>query len=184
MDRQYRLALLILLIPLITLTASTLTYFLGYKPTINTMGTPIEPKIETKNIALTSEDGSKFEFVPGKFYFVYFDNFEDVELSAKKYEIARSSKLTLRREGHRLLRIVVYKNKEMFEKAKSLRSEYPGVVFLYDEGDLFNKNISDRLEDPYSSNSLFIVDSFALVIWEFQDDLTFNDIFEEVKEIL
>ena len=79
---------------------------------------------------------------------------------------------------------MVYKNKEMFEKAKSLRSEYPGVVFLYDEGDLFNKNISDRLEDPYSSNSLFIVDSFALVIWEFQDDLTFNDIFEEVKEIL
>ena len=46
MDRQYRLALMILLIPLLTLTASTLTYFFGYKPTINTKGIPIEPKIE------------------------------------------------------------------------------------------------------------------------------------------
>ena len=100
MDKQYRLAVIILLIPLITLTASTLTYFLGYKPEINTVGTPIEPKIETKNTNLIKEDGTKFEFMPGKFYFVYFDNFEDEELSEKKYEIARSSKITLRREGH------------------------------------------------------------------------------------
>ena len=60
MDKQYRLAVIILLIPLITLTASTLTYFLGYKPEINTVGTPIEPKIETKNTNLIKEDGTKF----------------------------------------------------------------------------------------------------------------------------
>jgi hypothetical protein len=184
MDKQYRLAAIILLIPIITLTASTLTYFLGYKPSINTVGIPIEPKIETKNINLINEDGTNFKFTPGKFYFVYFDNFEDKKLSEKKYEIARSSKLTLRREGHRLLRIVVYKDKMIFNKAESLRSEYPGVIFLYDKDDLFNQTITERLGNPYTSNSMFIVDSFALVIWEFQKDLTFNDIFEEVKEIL
>ena len=84
MDKQYRLAAIILLIPLLTLTASTLTYFLGYKPTINTVGMPIEPKIETKNINLLGEDGTKFEFIPGKFYFVYFDDFKDEEFSEKK----------------------------------------------------------------------------------------------------
>ena len=184
MDKQYRLAGRILLIPLIRLTSSTLTYFLGYKPEINTVGTPIEPKIETKNTNLIKEDGTKFEFMPGKFYFVYFDNFEDEELSEKKYEIARSSKITLRREGHRLLRMVIYKNKDTFNDALALRSKYPGVIFLYDENDVFSKNINDRLEDPYSSKSMFVVDSFALLIWEFQKELTFNDIFEEVKEIL
>ena len=184
MDKQYRLAALILLIPLITLTASTLTYFLGYKPEINTVGIPIEPKIETKNINLLNEDSTKFKFVPGKFYFVYFDDFKDEKLSEQKYEIARSSKLTLRREGHRLLRMVVYKDKEMFSKATNLRSKYPGVIFLFDDGNLFNQKITSQLNDPYTSNSMFIVDSFALVIWEFNSDLTFNDIFEEVKEIL
>ena len=108
MDRQYRLALMILLIPLLTLTASTLTYFFGYKPTINTKGIPIEPKIEISDINLITENGDEFQFTPGKFYFVYFDNFNDLELSKDKYNVARSSKLTLRREGHRLLRIVVY----------------------------------------------------------------------------
>ena len=58
------------------------------------------------------------------------------------------------------------------------------MIFLYDENDVFSKNISDRLGDPYISKSMFIVDSFALLIWEFQKELTFNDIFEEVKEIL
>ena len=88
------------------------------------------------------------------------------------------------RDSHRLLRMVVYKDKEMFSKATNLRSKYPGVIFLFDDGNLFNQKITSQLNDPYTSNSMFIVDSFALVIWEFNSDLTFNDIFEEVKEIL
>ena len=184
MDRQYRLALMILLIPLLTLTASTLTYFFGYKPTINTKGMPIEPKIEISDINLRTEGGEKFEFTPGKFYFVYFDDFNDLELSKEKYDVARSSKLTLRREGHRLLRIVVYNDKDQFESAERLRANYPGVIYLYDKGDLFKNKTESRLQNPYLSNSLFLVDSFALLIWEFQSELTFSDVFEEVKQIL
>ena len=184
MDRQYRLALMILLIPLFTLTASTLTYFFGYKPIINTKGMPIEPKIEISDINLITESGDKFQFTPGKFYFVYFDNFNDLELSKEKYDVARSSKLTLRREGHRLLRIVVYNNKDQFERVEELRADYPGVIYLYDKGDLFKNKTEGRLQDPYFSNSLLLVDSFALLIWEFQSELTFSDVFEEVKKIL
>ena len=61
MDRQYRLALLILLIPLITLAASTLTYYLGYKPTeINANGMPIKPQIEEMIAEDLSTDIIKF----------------------------------------------------------------------------------------------------------------------------
>ena len=81
MDRQYRLALLILLIPLITLAASTLTYYLGYKPTeINANGMPIKPQIETKNLNLIEENGNIFIFEPGKWYFVYLKFHPSAEL--------------------------------------------------------------------------------------------------------
>ena len=185
MDRQYRLALLILLIPLITLAASTLTYYLGYKPTeINANGMPIKPQIETKNLNLIEENGNKFIFEPGKWYFVYFDDFNNEEFSLDRYTIARSSKATLRRESHRLRRLVIYKDKEMFNEAESLKSKFPEVIFLYDEGDIFRKSISENLSDPYMSKSMFLVDSFALVVWEFNISLSFSDIFEDLETLL
>ena len=52
---------------LLTLTASTLTYFFGYKPTINTKGIPIEPKIEISDINLITENGDEFQFTPENF---------------------------------------------------------------------------------------------------------------------
>ena len=185
MDRQYRLALLILLIPLITLAASTLTYYLGYKPTeINANGMPIKPQIETKNLNLIEENGNKFIFEPGKWYFVYFDDFNNEEFSLDRYTIARSSKATLRRESHRLRRLVIYKDKEMFNQAENLRAKFPEVIFLYDEDNLFKKSISENLSDPYMSKSMFLVDSFALVVWEFNVSLSFSDIFEDLETLL
>ena len=185
MDRQYRLALLILLIPLITLAASTLTYYLGYKPTeINANGMPIKPQIETKNLNLIEENGNKFIFEPGKWYFVYFDDFNNEEFSLDRYTIARSSKATLRRESHRLRRLVIYKDKEMFNQAENLRAKFPEVIFLYDEDNLFKKSISENLSDPYMSKSMFLVDSFALVVWEFNVNLSFSDIFEDLETLL
>jgi len=185
MDRQYRLALLILLIPLITLAASTLTYYLGYKPTeINANGMPIKPQIETKNLNLMEENGNRFIFEPGKWYFVYFDDFNNEEFSLDRYTIARSSKATLRRESHRLRRLVIYKDKEMFNQAENLRAKFPEVIFLYDEDNLFKKSISENLSDPYMSKSMFLVDSFALVVWEFNVNLSFSDIFEDLEKLL
>tara|TARA_X000000368_G_scaffold315942_1_gene253305 strand:+ start:668 stop:1243 length:576 start_codon:yes stop_codon:yes gene_type:complete len=185
MDKQYRLALLILLIPLMTLVASTLTFYLGYKPSeINANGIPLDPKIETKNFILVEEDGSRFIFKPGKWYFVYFDDFSNEDFSLDRYNIARSSKATLRRESHRLRRLVIYKDKEMFNEAESLKSKFPEVIFLYDEGDIFRKSISENLSDPYMSKSMFLVDSFALVVWEFNVGLSFSDIFEDLEQLL
>ena len=94
------------------------------------------------------------------------------------------NKSSLERGLFRSCKFSIYGDKEMFSKATNLRSKYPGVIFLYDDGNLFNQKITNRLGDPYMSNSMLLVDSFALVIWEFPSELTFNDIFEEVKEIL
>ena len=185
MDKQYRLALLILLIPLITLVASTLTFYLGYKPSaINANGNPLDPKIETTNLNLIEKSGEQFIFEPGKWYFVYFDNFDDEELSLDRYKIARSSKATLRRESHRLRRLVIYKDIEKFNKAESLRAQFPEVIFLYDKDNLFKQRMSENLSDPYVSKSMFLVDSFALVVWEFNISLSFSDIFEDLETLL
>ena len=185
MDKQYRLALLILLIPLITLVASTLTFYLGYKPSaINANGNPLDPKIETTNLNLIEKSGEQFIFEPGKWYFVYFDDFDDKELSLDRYKIARSSKATLRRESHRLRRLVIYKDIEKFNKAESLRAQFPEVIFLYDEDNLFKQRMSENLSDPYVSKSMFLVDSFALVVWEFNISLPFSDIFEDLETLV
>ena len=185
MDKQYRLALLILLIPLITLVASTLTFYLGYKPSaINANGNPLDPKIETTNLNLIEKSGEQFIFEPGKWYFVYFDDFDDKELSLDRYKIARSSKATLRRESHRLRRLVIYKDIEKFNKAESLRAKFPEVIFLYDKDNLFKQRMSENLSDPYISKSMFLVDSFALVVWEFNVSLSFSDIFEDLETLL
>tara|TARA_X000000368_G_scaffold315943_1_gene253308 strand:+ start:569 stop:1144 length:576 start_codon:yes stop_codon:yes gene_type:complete len=185
MDKQYRLALLILLIPLITLVASTLTFYLGYKPSeINANGNPLEPKIDTTNLNLIKNSGEQFIFEPGKWYFVYFDDFDNEEFSLDRYTIARSSKATLRRESHRLRRLVIYKDIEKFNKAESLRAKFPEVIFLYDKDNLFKQRISENLSDPYISKSMFLVDSFALVVWEFNVSLSFSDIFEDLEILL
>ena len=185
MDKQYRLALLILLIPLITLVASTLTFYLGYKPSeINANGNPLEPKIDTTNLNLIKNSGEQFIFEPGKWYFVYFDDFDDEEFSLDRYTIARSSKATLRRESHRLRRLVIYKDIEKFNKAESLKAKFPEVIFLYDKDNLFKQRMLENLSDPYVSKSMFLVDSFALVVWEFNISLSFSDIFEDLETLL
>ena len=117
-------------------------------------------------------------------YFVYFDNFDDEELSLDRYKIARSSKATLRRESHRLRRLVIYKDIEKFNKAESLRAQFPEVIFLYDKDNLFKQRMSENLSDPYVSKSMFLIDSFALVVWEFNISLSFSDIFEDLETLL
>ena len=185
MDKQYRLALLILLIPLLTLVASTLTFYLGYKPsTTNFNGKQLDPQIETTSLNLIEKSGEQFIFETGKWYFVYFDNFDDEELSLDRYKIARSSKATLRRESHRLRRLVIYKDIEKFNKAESLRAQFPEVIFLYDKDNLFKQRMSENLSDPYVSKSMFLIDSFALVVWEFNISLPFSDIFEDLETLL
>ena len=63
------LALVILIIPIIVLASSTLTFYLGYKPNTTTNnGQLIVPQIGTDDLNLSTADGKPFLFKKGKWY--------------------------------------------------------------------------------------------------------------------
>ena len=184
-NNQKYLALIILLTPLLVISLSTLTFYLGYKPTSsNNNGDLIIPQIDTEDLSLLDVEGKTFSFTAGKWYLVHFDDFQNITFSLDRYKLATSLKLTLPRESHRLRRVVVYKDIELFERAADLKDLFPEVIFLYDKNNLFEKRISAQLNNPYFSKSMFLIDSFSNVMEEFNLSLTFNEIFEDLKVLL
>ena len=184
-NNQKYLALIILLTPLLVISLSTLTFYLGYKPTSsNNNGDLIIPQIDTEDLSLLDVEGKTFSFAAGKWYLVHFDDFQNITFSLDRYKLATSLKLTLPRESHRLRRVVVYKDIELFERAADLKDLFPEVIFLYDKNNLFEKRISAQLNNPYFSKSMFLIDSFSNVMEEFNLSLTFNEIFEDLKVLL
>ena len=112
------------------------------------------------------------------------DDFENKTFSLDRYKLATSLKLTLPRESHRLRRVVIYKDKMQFEKAIELKEQFPQVIFLYDENNLFEQRITSQLNNPYFSKSMFLIDSFSNLMEEFNVNLSFSEIFEDLKVLL
>ena len=66
-NNQKYLALIILLTPLLVISLSTATFYLGYKPTSsNNNGELVIPQIETQNLNLIDAEGNVFNFSTGK----------------------------------------------------------------------------------------------------------------------
>ena len=184
-NNQKYLALVILLTPLLVISLSTATFYLGYKPTSsNNNGELVIPQIETQNLNLIDAEGNVFNFSTGKWYLVHFDDFQNKTFSLDRYKLATSLKITLPRESHRLRRVVVYKDKELFANALELKEQFPQIIFLYDKDNMFENRISSQLNNPYFSKSMFLIDSFSNVIEEFNVSLTFSEIFEDLKVLL
>ena len=184
-NNQKYLALIILLTPLLVISLSTATFYLGYKPTSsNNNGELVIPQIETQNLNLIDAEGNVFNFSTGKWYLVHFDDFQNKTFSLDRYKLATSLKITLPRESHRLRRVVVYKDKELFANALELKEQFPQIIFLYDKNNLFENRISSQLNNPYFSKSMFLIDSFSNVMEEFNVSLTFSEIFEDLKVLL
>ena len=186
MNNQRHIALIILLTPLIVLSLSTALFYSGIFSTTNTTenGSFLNPHIETEGTELSLEDGTSFEFIKGKWYLVYFDDFNDLELSSEKYQTARAINITLGREMNRLKRVVVYRDKEKFESIEDVRADYSDIVFVYDGEFLFERRIETQRDNPYQSKSFFILNFYSDVVGEFYDTLTFSEIFEDVKKLL
>ena len=184
-NNQKYLALIILLTPLLVISLSTATFYLGYKPTSsNNNGELVIPQIETQNLNLIDAEGNVFNFSTGKWYLVHFDDFQNKTFSLDRYKLATSLKITLPRESHRLRRVVIYKDKELFANALELKEQYPQIIFLYDKDNMFENRISSQLNNPYFSKSMFLIDSFSNVMEEFNVSLTFSEIFEDLKVLL
>ena len=91
MNKQKLLALVILLTPILVISLSTLTFYYGYKPTdTKNNGQLIVPQIPSDNAKLLTEEGEAFEFVKGKWYLIYFDDFSDLDISESRYQLATS----------------------------------------------------------------------------------------------
>ena len=184
-NNQKYLALIILLTPLLVISLSTATFYLGYKPTSsNNNGELVIPQIETQNLNLIDAEGNTFNFSTGKWYLVHFDDFQNKTFSLDRYKLATSLKITLPRESHRLRRVVVYKDKELFANALELKEQYPQIIFLYDKDNMFENRISSQLNNPYFSKSMFLIDSFSNLMEEFNVNLSFSEIFEDLKVLL
>ena len=184
-NNQKYLALIILLTPLLVISLSTATFYLGYKPTSsNNNGELVIPQIETQNLNLIDAEGNVFNFSTGKWYLVHFDDFQNKTFSLGRYKLATSLKITLPRESHRLRRVVIYKDKELFANALELKEQFPQIIFLYDKDNMFENRISSQLNNPYFSKSMFLIDSFSNVMEEFNVSLTFSEIFEDLKVLL
>ena len=161
MNNQKYLALIILLTPLLVISLSTATFYLGYKPTSsNNNGELVIPQIETQNLNLIDVEGNVFNFSTGKWYLVHFDDFQNKTFSLDRYKLATSLKITLPRESHRLRRVVVYKDKELFANALELKEQFPQIIFLYDKDNMFENRISSQLNNPYFSKSMFKISGF------------------------
>lgn len=185
MNNQKILALIILLTPIVVISLSTLTFYYGYKPDeTKNNGVLIVPQIRTDNTNLVDIDGQPFNFVKGKWYLVYFDDLNDLNVSESRYKLATSLNVTLGRKMNRLRRIVIYKDVASFENLNELRTKFPRIEFLFDENSQFEKNVSQQLNNPYVSKSLFLMDDFSNVMEEFYLTLTLNEIFEDLKILL
>tara|TARA_A200000113_G_scaffold79144_1_gene70146 strand:- start:22613 stop:23188 length:576 start_codon:yes stop_codon:yes gene_type:complete len=185
MNNQKILALIILLTPIVVISLSTLTFYYGYKPDeTKNNGVLIVPQIRTDNTNLVDIDGQSFNFVKGKWYLVYFDDLNDLNVSESRYKLATSLNVTLGRKMNRLRRVVIYKDEASFENLNELRTKFPRIEFLFDENSQFEKNVSQQLNNPYVSKSLFLMDDFSNVMEEFYLTLTLNEIFEDLKILL
>ena len=115
---------------------------------------------------------------------VYFDDFNDLELSSEKYQTARAINITLGREMNRLKRVVVYRDKEKFESIKDIRADYPDIVFVYDGEFLFEEELKLNEIILINPNLFLFLNFYSDVVGEFYDTLTFSEIFEDVKKLL
>tara|TARA_B100001939_G_C16943669_1_gene619311 strand:- start:1408 stop:1974 length:567 start_codon:yes stop_codon:yes gene_type:complete len=188
MNNQRYIALIILLTPLLVLGLSTAFFYSGLFSASNTTenGYFLEPEnqIGAEDTQLKNPDGSTFKFIKGKWYLIYFDDFNNEELSYERYDIARAINITLGRESNRLKRVVIYQDEEKFKKAKKLTEDFPNVFFVFDNENLYLKKIEKEIENPYSSKSFLILNYYSDLVGEFDITLTFDEVFEDVKKLL
>jgi len=185
MKNNRLLALVILIIPIIVLASSTLTFYLGYKPNTTTNnGQLIVPQITTDDLSLSTPDGKPFLFKKGKWYLIYFEDFQNLELSNEKYKMLFSLNTTLGREMNRVKRAVILKEGVVPGEYTDLQKDYPNVFFLLDKNSVLSKRISGFSNDPFSSKSIFLLDDFSNLMEEFPNNLEFKEIFEDLKTLL
>ena len=153
MNKGIGLALIILITPLVVITASTLTFYLGYKPTsTSNNGELIVPPLETNLFKLENINGDSFSFRKGKWYLVYFDNFNDLTLD-KSVKMLESVANTYLQSYIKIIKLRQNRSFSLSNKAfqEYRRGRYAEFNLLYDRGTSFGLQSGGRIESILAS---------------------------------
>ena len=85
---------------------------------------------------------------------------------------------------NRLKRVVVLKEDFNSELINKLSAKFPNVFFVKDIDQEFENLLLNVGKNPFENQSLFLLDDFSFVMEEFNNELDFKEVFEDIKTLL
>ena len=85
---------------------------------------------------------------------------------------------------NRLKRVVVLKEDFNSEPINKLSAKFPNVFFVKDIDQEFENLLLNVGKNPFENQSLFLLDDFSFVMEEFNNELDFKEVFEDIKTLL
>ena len=85
---------------------------------------------------------------------------------------------------NRLKRVVVLREDFNSESINNLSRKFPNVFFVKDIDREFEDLLLNAGMNPVENQSLFLLDDFSFVMEEFNKELDFKEVFEDIKTLL
>ena len=85
---------------------------------------------------------------------------------------------------NRLKRVVVLREDFNSELINNLSSKFPNVFFVKDIDQEFEDLLLNAGMSPFKKQSIFLLDDFSFVMEEFNKELDFKEVFEDIKTLL
>ena len=75
-------------------------------------------------------------------------------------------------------------NTTITEAINNLSAKFPNVFFIKDIDREFEDLLLNAGMNPFEDQSLFLLDDFSFVMEEFNKELDFKEVFEDIKTLL
>ena len=85
---------------------------------------------------------------------------------------------------NRLKRVVVLREDFNSKSINNLSAKFPNVFFVKDIDREFEDLLLNAGMNPVENQSLFLLDDFSFVMEEFNKELDFKEVFEDIKTLL
>ena len=85
---------------------------------------------------------------------------------------------------NRLKRVVVLREDFNSKSINNLSLKFPNVFFVKDIDQEFEDLLLNAGMSPFEKQSIFLLDDFSFVMEEFNKELDFKEVFEDIKTLL
>ena len=85
---------------------------------------------------------------------------------------------------NRLKRVVVLREDFNSKSINNLSAKFPNVFFVKDIDQEFEDLLLNAGMNPFENQCLFLLDDFSFVMEEFNKELDFKEVFEDIKTLL